>query len=89
MKVTKHSDIVSITKLLAMIDGDHHLGTYEVNAGRVKIAPHPFACGKSRLVCVCVYVCVYHANDPSINWSLCNCQTCATCAHPDKVLIAS
>uniref|UniRef100_A0A7S0WY69 Alpha-type protein kinase domain-containing protein n=1 Tax=Chlamydomonas leiostraca TaxID=1034604 RepID=A0A7S0WY69_9CHLO len=50
VQVTKHNHIPSITKLLQMIDADKHLGTYEVDAGLVKVAPHPFACGKARLV---------------------------------------
>ena len=50
MKVTKHREILSLTKLMAMVDSDNHLGTYEVEAGRIKIAPNHFAEGASRLV---------------------------------------
>ncbi|GAX77408.1 hypothetical protein CEUSTIGMA_g4854.t1 [Chlamydomonas eustigma] len=54
VKVTKHRDVQSLSKLMAMIDGGNHVSTYEVDAGTINIAPNPFAMGQSRLEELCI-----------------------------------
>jgi hypothetical protein len=50
VRVSRHHPYPTITRLLAKIkDGFHHI-PYEEEAGTLKIAPHPFARGKARLV---------------------------------------